>query len=115
MIAYVFPPLSLIQLILNNLILIALCWPSQSLFPSLLELLVDHPRLPPWKHLLWHQIGQLFHENPAFYGLHAWKLSSISDRGFSEEVVTKMSERQRQSFALPISSGVEYMTLIHDY
>jgi hypothetical protein len=59
--AYTFPPTSLIQAVLSkvmtdkvHLCLIAPCWPSQAWFPTLLELLTDHPRrLPEWDHLLW--------------------------------------------------------------
>jgi hypothetical protein len=51
-----FPPTPLIQAVLNKvmtdkirLCLIAPCWPSQAWFPTLLELLTDHPRrLPEW-------------------------------------------------------------------
>jgi hypothetical protein len=62
------------------------CWPSQAWFPTLLELLTDHPRrLPEWDHLLWHPLGRVyqnspsFYQNfPSFYKLHAWKLSGAS-------------------------------------
>jgi hypothetical protein len=50
--AYAFPPTPLIQAVLNKvmtdkvrLCLIAPCWPSQAWFPTLLELLTDHPSL----------------------------------------------------------------------
>jgi len=67
-----------------NLFLIAPCWPYQAWFPALLELLMDHPRrIPPWTHLLWHPIAGIFHANPDFYRLHAWKLSGFS---FEREV-----------------------------
>jgi hypothetical protein len=49
--AYAFPLTPLIQAVLNKvmtdnvrLCLIAPCWPSQAWFPTLLELLTDHPR-----------------------------------------------------------------------
>jgi hypothetical protein len=65
--AYAFPLTALIQAVLNKvmtdkvrLCLIAPCWPSQAWFPTLLELLTDHPRrLPEWDHLLWHPIGRI--------------------------------------------------------
>jgi hypothetical protein len=51
-----------------RLCLIAPCWPSQAWFPTLLELLTDHPRrLPEWDHLLWHPLGRVYHNSPSFY------------------------------------------------
>jgi hypothetical protein len=84
--AYAFPPTPLIQAVLNKVVmdkvhlcLIAPCWPSKAWFPTLLELLTDHPRrLPEWDHLLWHPIGRVYHNFPSFYKLHAWKLSGAS-------------------------------------
>ena len=84
--AYAFPPTPLLQAVLNKvaisqlrLCLIAPCWPNQAWFPSLMELLMDHPRrIPPWDHLLWHPIGRVFHDSPGSYRLHAWRLSGIS-------------------------------------
>jgi hypothetical protein len=86
--AYAFPPTPLIQAVLNKvmtdkvrLCLIAPCWPSQAWFPTLLELLTDHPRrLPKWDHLLWHPLGRVYYKysSPSFYKLHAWKLSGAS-------------------------------------
>ncbi len=84
--AYAFPPTPLIQATLNKVVtskvrlcLIAPCWPNQAWFPTLLELLTDHPRrLPLWDNLLWHPIGRVFHDSPGFYKLHAWRLSGVS-------------------------------------
>ena len=86
LIAYAYPPTPLILPVLNKVAsskvrvcLIAPCWPNQAWFPVLLDLLVAHPRrLPLWDRLLWHPLGRVFHENPVFFRLHAWRLSGIS-------------------------------------
>jgi hypothetical protein len=63
-----------------HLFLIAPYWPSQAWFPTLLELLTDHPRrLRVWDHLLWHPLGRGYHNSPSFYNLHAWKFSAAQN------------------------------------
>lgn len=87
--AYAFPPIPLILPVLNKVlssqsrvVLIAPLWPNQAWFPTLLDLLTDHPRrLPSWDRLLWHPLGRVFHPTPDFYKLHAWRLSGfVSER-----------------------------------
>ena len=83
--AYAFPPIPLLSQVLEKIsrehcevILVAPAWPTQSWFPLLLRLTVDHPRrLPPTARLL-RQPGRrnVFHDNPEHLQLHAWKLSS---------------------------------------
>ena len=85
MLAYAYPPTALLNQVLQKLtssqntelILIAPAWPKQSWYPLLLQLSADQPRqLPPLQHLLWHPTGKVYHQNPALFHLHAWKLSS---------------------------------------
>ncbi|MPC58050.1 hypothetical protein E2C01_052043 [Portunus trituberculatus] len=57
---------------------IALQWHQADLFPLLLSLLVDHPRvLPPWASVLHQPHCHLFNKSPGALHLHAWRLSSI--------------------------------------
>jgi hypothetical protein len=110
--AYTFPPTPLIQAVLSKvmmdrvrLCLIAPCWPSHAWFPTLLELLTDHPRrLPEWDHLLWHPLGRVYHKSPSFYKLHAWKLlgASSEQRNFLSTL----------SAASPLLRGGEPLTHI---
>ena len=81
---YAFPPIPLLRQVLEKvlhepcqMILIAPAWPTQSWFPLLLRLSIDHPRLlPPHRHLLKQPRRNLFHDNPQHLLLHAWRLSS---------------------------------------
>jgi hypothetical protein len=106
--AYAFPPTPLIQAVLNKvmtdkvrLCLIAPCWPSQAWFPTLLELLTDHPktckRLPEWDHLLWHHRVSL-PQLPFF--LQASRLETIGcilrAKKFSEDAVSCLTLAQRR-------------------
>jgi hypothetical protein len=85
--------------------LIAPCLPSQAWFPTLLELLTDHPRrLPKWDHLLWHPLGRVYHNSPSFYKLHIWKLSGA----FSEQ----NNYLKTLSAASPLFRGEEPLTPI---
>ncbi len=80
---YMFPPAILLSKVLTKLqqeqctvILIAPAWPTQSWFPTLLSLLVDLPlELPNWEKLL-KQPGNVYHQQPDIFRLHAWRLSS---------------------------------------
>ena len=81
--AYAYPPTPLIPQVLEKvrseeceLILIAPAWPTQAWFPALLRLLVDHPRCLPARRTLLKQRSNMFHTNPQFLSLHAWRLSS---------------------------------------
>ena len=79
--AYAFPPIPLLSQVLEKIsgehyavIPVAPAWPTQSWFPLLLRLTVDHPRrLPPTARLL-RQPGRrnVFHDNPGHLQLHAW-------------------------------------------
>jgi len=97
--AYAYPPISLIQHVLNKVstsqvrvILIAPCWPNQAWFPVLLELLTDLPRrIPNWERLLWHPIGRVYHQTPSFYNLHAWRLSGMASE--REAFQRRLSDR----------------------
>ena len=86
LIAYVFPPFNMIPEVLDKLlsstrcsaILIAPRWPQRSWFPTLLDLLIDHPiPLPIRPDLLSQGRRKILHNNPAILHLHAWRLSSV--------------------------------------
>ena len=84
LIAYAYPPQALLQQILNKInteqctvYLIAPAWSSRAWYPSLLNLLVDHPRtVNPTKKLLKQPLSGIFHDNPRNLNLHVWKLSN---------------------------------------
>ena len=82
-IAYAFPPIPLIPLVLNKIlrenavvILIAPLWPNKSWFPLLLDLTVDRPLELPNRADLLSQGHDLVHPEPRLFHLHAFKLSS---------------------------------------
>ena len=86
---YAFPPFNLIPAVLEKIrlshqcriILIAPCWPQRSWFNQLLSCLVDSPiRLPLQEDLLSQSRGHRLHMNPGMLHLHAWMLSTISQR-----------------------------------
>ena len=86
---YAFPPFALIPKVLNKIqseeciiYLIAPCWPRQSHFPMILDLLVDYPRkIPDRPDLLRMPRSPLYHQNPTCFNLHVFKLSSmVSER-----------------------------------
>ena len=82
-IAYAYPPPALIPKVLEKIqtekctvILIAPAWPSRQWYPKLLNLLTDFPRkIRSTRKLLKQPISNIFHQNPEFLQLHAWKLS----------------------------------------
>ena len=83
LIAYAFPPVPLIPLVLHKvrreevmLILIAPLWPNRSWFPLLLELSVERPLELPLREDLLTQGHDLVHPDPSVFRLHAFKLSS---------------------------------------
>ena len=82
-IGYAYPPQALLQRVLNKInqenciiYLVAPAWSSRSWYPSLLNLLIDHPRrVNPSRKLLKQPISSVYHQNPAQLNLHVWKLS----------------------------------------
>ena len=78
---YMFPPFPMLNQVIQKLrttqvsevILIAPWWPSQSWFPHLLRLCVDHPHFFPYSRDLLSQQGYV--SSGKSYHLHAWKLS----------------------------------------
>ncbi|MEL7079268.1 MAG: reverse transcriptase domain-containing protein [Cyanobacteria bacterium J06582_2] len=97
---YAFPPFNLIPQILKKLdqsvnarmILIAPCWPRQSWFVTLCQLLIDHPRRLPLKSdLLLQPYIKKHHTGLQNLALTAWSLSSEkSEReAFREKWPTK--------------------------
>jgi hypothetical protein len=92
--AFAFAPTPLIQAMLNNVMTdkvclypIASCWPSETWFPTLLELLTVHPRrLPEWDHLLWHPLGRVYHNSPSFssFTLGNYQVPPLSKTIYSE-------------------------------
>ena len=87
-------PLALDELILN-----APRWISQSWYARLLGLLVDYPlALPQRVDLLSQPHNQLRHQSLRAVNLHAWRVSSCpSRRGFSEKAAQQISRGRRQS------------------
>ena len=84
---YLFPPTKTLRRVLQKFrlsrgaraILIAPCWPQQSWFPDLLDLLVEEPRLLPlWKGLLRASVDRKECLHAGTMNLHAWRLSNIS-------------------------------------
>jgi len=84
MFAYAYPPTRFVAEVLRKvaisqceMLLVAPCWPTQSWFPLLLSLLIEHPRVLPVKDRLLMQPGtSVFHTSPGVLRLHVWKLSS---------------------------------------
>lgn len=81
--AYAFPPFALIPRVLDKVIqdsahvlLIAPMWPSQTWFPSLLDLVCETPRaLPPHSDLLRMPDTETLHPSPQSLYLTAWPIS----------------------------------------
>ena len=78
---YMFPPFPLLNKVIQKLRTtqegevnpIAPRWPFQSLFPHLLRLCVDHPRIIPYR---WDLLSQQdYASDGKSYRLHAWRLS----------------------------------------
>jgi hypothetical protein len=102
MFAYAFPPLAIINQVLNKIarepgkiILIAPMWTRREWYPLLLDLLVDFPyRLPVMKKLVTQEQGSLLHHNPAELCLGAWLLSAIPSlrEAFLRELLTPASQ-----------------------
>ena len=84
MLAYAYPPLTLIQKVLQHMqkfqceiILIAPFWPKQHWYPQLLQLLVAYPlRIPTIENLLTQGKRKVAHPDPDIFKLTAWRLST---------------------------------------
>ena len=94
--AYAFPPHAILRRVIQKIkadkplvILIAPYWPQSPWLSDLLEMLVDLPVVLPSRHDLLHQQG-LFHDNPSFWKLVAWKVSGnpIGPRVFRTRLLT---------------------------
>ena len=80
---YMFPPFPLLNRIMQKLrstqvaevILVAPGWPSQSWFPHLLHLCVEHPLVLPYRQDLLSQQDQKYISDGKSYHLHVWRLS----------------------------------------
>ena len=80
---YMFPPFPLLNKVIQKLrstqaaevVLIAPWWPSQSWFPHLLRLCVEHPLAYPYRRDLLSQQDQKYVSDGKSYHLHAWRLS----------------------------------------
>ena len=80
---YMFPPFPLLSKVLQKLrltqvaevILVAPWWPSQSWFPHLLRLCVEHPLVLPYRQDLLSQQDQKYISDGKSYHLHVWRLS----------------------------------------
>ena len=109
--AYAFPPIALIQKVLDKvtsdrcrLILIAPNWPRRNWFPHLINLLRSRPfRLPTVHNLLSQHQGKVIHPDPGIFQLVAWPLSGdhYDRKDFLEELQSSspaLSEHQREQF-----------------
>ena len=80
---YMFPPFPLLNRVMQKLrstqaaevILVAPWWPSQSWFPHLLRLCVEHPLVLPYRQDLLSQQDQKYISDGKSYHLHVWRLS----------------------------------------
>ena len=80
---YMFPPFPLLSKVMQKLrstqvaevILVAPWWPSQSWFPHLLRLCVEHPLVLPYRRNLLSQQDQKYISDRKSYHLHVWRLS----------------------------------------
>ena len=80
---YMFPPFPLLSKVIQKLrstqaaevVLIAPWWPSQSWFPHLLRLCVEHPLVLPYRQDLLSQQDQKYVSDRKSYHLHAWRFS----------------------------------------
>ena len=80
---YMFSPFPLLNKVIQKLrptqvaevVLIAPWWPSQSWFPHLLRLCVEHPLVLPYRRDLLSQQDQKYILDGKSYHLHAWRLS----------------------------------------
>ena len=88
------PPFPLLSKVIQKLrstqtaevILIAPWWPSQSWFPHLLRLCVEHPLVFPYRRDLLSQQDQKYVSDGKSYHPHAWRLScdTIKQQGFQK-------------------------------
>ena len=80
---YMFPPFPLLSKVMQKLrstqvaevVLVAPWWPSQSWFPHLLRLCVEHPLVLPYRRDLLSQQDQKYISDGKSYHLHVWRLS----------------------------------------
>ena len=80
---YMFPPFPLLNKVMHKLrstqvaevILVAPWWQSQSWFPHLLPLCVEHPLVLPYRRDLLSQQDQKYISGGKSYHLHVWRLS----------------------------------------
>ena len=89
---YMFPPFPLLNRVMQKLrstqvaevIFVAPWWPSQSWFPHLLRLCVEHPLVLPYRRDLLSQQDQKYISDGKSYHLHVWRLScdTIKEQAF---------------------------------
>ena len=91
---YMFPPFPLLSKVMQKLrstqvaevILVASWWPTQSWFPHLLCLCVEHPLVLPYRRDLLSQQDQKYVSDGKSYHLHVWRLScnTIKQQAFQK-------------------------------
>ena len=113
-VAYVFPPIPLIPLVLNKIrreetsvIMIAPLWPNRSWFPLLLDLIVDLPLELPYREDLLSQGHDLVHPDPSLFRLHAFRLSSKTSwrTAFLETLPQSLPDLNEQARLLRMSTN----------
>ncbi len=103
---YMYPPTAILAKVLEKMlsqecsaVLIAPAWSQQRWYPSLLEMLMDHPvKLPEWPTLLKQPKTAIFHPRPEILHLHAWPLSSRATQieAFQRRLQAEWPERRRR-------------------
>ena len=103
---YMFPPFPLLNKVMQKLrstqvaevILVAPWWPSQSWFPHLLRLCVEHPLVLPYRRDLLSQQDRKYISDGKSYHLHVWRLMRhYKAAGFSDEVSRLTAAPRRPS------------------
>ena len=127
---YMFPPFPLLNKVLQKLrstqvaevILVAPWWPSQSWFPHLLRLCVEHPLVLPYHRDLLSQQDQKYISDGKLFHPHAWRLSWDTTKRQAFQT-RSLSSRQPLEGPQPIAcmtidgvasfDGLQDMALIH--
>ena len=127
---YMFPPFPLLNKVVQKLrstqvaevILVAPWWPSQSWFPHLLRLCVEHPLVLPYRRDLLSQQDQKYISDGKLFHLHAWRLSWDTTKRQAFQT-RSLSSRQPLEGPQPIAcmtidgvasfDGLQDMALIH--
>ena len=111
---YMFPPFPLLSKVIQKLrstqaaevVLVAPWWPTQSWFPHLLRLCVEHPLALPYRRDLLSQQDQKYVSDEKSYHLDAWRLScdTIKQQAFQKR---SLGSRQPLGDPQPIACTID--------